>query len=126
MQKESLHMIAHKIGRIMTGNPDHLDHYQDIEGYSRLISQRLEKPISVYDHPNDIAGALALAWNCTRSEAIQRHAEILTRMREKAAARVPDVQQAEFEKAVEEAIASDTHVEEPMPAFLGRKPEAQV
>lgn len=40
-QKETLHMIAHKVGRILTGNPDINDHWDDIAGYSRLISQRL-------------------------------------------------------------------------------------
>lgn len=123
MQKESLHMIAHKMGRIVTGNPNIEDHWDDIAGYAVLISQRLRQPIMVYDQPNDIAGALAMAWNCTRSEAIQRHAEILNRMREKAAVKVPDIQQSEFEKAVEEAIALD---DEPIPAFLSRKSEDAV
>lgn len=41
MQKESLDMIAHKIGRILAGNPDFADHWDDIAGYARLISQRV-------------------------------------------------------------------------------------
>ena len=41
MQKESLEMNAHKIGRILAGDPDHPDHWDDIAGYARLISQRL-------------------------------------------------------------------------------------
>lgn len=40
-QKESLHMIAHKIGRIMSGNPNHQDHWDDIAGYAKLVSQRI-------------------------------------------------------------------------------------
>ena len=40
-QKETLEMIAHKIGRILTGNPDVADHYDDIAGYAKLVSQRL-------------------------------------------------------------------------------------
>lgn len=40
-QKESLHMIAHKVGRILAGNPDHQDHWDDIAGYAKLVSQRL-------------------------------------------------------------------------------------
>ena len=40
-QKESLEMIAHKIGRILAGNPDFKDHWDDIAGYAVLISQRV-------------------------------------------------------------------------------------
>lgn len=41
MVRETLHMIAHKMGRIVTGDPCHQDHYDDIAGYATLISQRL-------------------------------------------------------------------------------------
>lgn len=40
-QKETLEMIAHKIGRILTGNPDINDHWDDIAGYAKLVSQRI-------------------------------------------------------------------------------------
>jgi len=35
-QKESLEMIVHKIGRILAGNPNHADHWDDIAGYAKL------------------------------------------------------------------------------------------
>lgn len=35
-QRESLEMIAHKMARIVNGNPDFADHWHDIMGYSRL------------------------------------------------------------------------------------------
>lgn len=41
VQKESLHMIQHKVGRILAGNPDHQDHWDDIAGYAKLVSDRL-------------------------------------------------------------------------------------
>lgn len=124
MQKESLHMIAHKMGRIVTGNPDIEDHWDDIAGYAVLISQRLRVPVKIFDHENDIAGALAVAWNCTRNEAIQRHADILNKLREKAAAKVPESQQADFDKAVEEAISLDiVYTDDPITEFLTRKVE---
>jgi hypothetical protein len=44
IQREALHMFAHKMGRIVTGNPDHLDHWDDIAGYARLVSDRLRRP----------------------------------------------------------------------------------
>ena len=41
VQKEALHMIAHKVGRILAGNPDFKDHWDDIAGYAKLVSDRL-------------------------------------------------------------------------------------
>jgi hypothetical protein len=41
-QKESLHMFAHKIGRILTGDPDINDHWDDIAGYAKLGSEACE------------------------------------------------------------------------------------
>jgi hypothetical protein len=41
MQRESLDMIVHKIGRILAGNPNFADHWDDIAGYARLVSQRI-------------------------------------------------------------------------------------
>lgn len=41
-KKESLEMIAHKIARIINGNPDYKDSWVDIEGYAHLISQNLK------------------------------------------------------------------------------------
>jgi hypothetical protein len=72
MQKETLHMIAHKLGRIVTGNPDIADHYDDIAGYAKLISQRLEKPAVVMDIATDMYAAAAVGWNCSREEAKKR------------------------------------------------------
>lgn len=43
MQRESLEMICHKIGRIMAGDPNHADHWQDIAGYATLVVNYLEK-----------------------------------------------------------------------------------
>lgn len=35
-QREALEMIVHKIGRILHGDPNHLDSWQDIQGYTKL------------------------------------------------------------------------------------------
>lgn len=35
-QKETLEMVAHKVARILVGNPDEKDHWHDIQGYSKL------------------------------------------------------------------------------------------
>ncbi len=42
-QKEALEMVAHKIGRILNGDPDYLDSWHDIIGYTRLVERRLEQ-----------------------------------------------------------------------------------
>jgi hypothetical protein len=37
VQKESLDMIVHKIGRILSGDPNFPDHWEDIAGYAKLV-----------------------------------------------------------------------------------------
>ena len=41
-QAEALDMIAHKIGRILAGDPNHIDHWLDIAGYATLVAKELE------------------------------------------------------------------------------------
>lgn len=41
-QEEALNMICVKISRIVNGDPNHLDSWRDICGYSQLILDRLE------------------------------------------------------------------------------------
>jgi hypothetical protein len=45
-QRETLDMIAHKVGRILAGNPNHQDHWTDIQGYSRLVEKEIERNYS--------------------------------------------------------------------------------
>jgi len=42
-QKECLEMIAHKIGRILAGDPDYVDSWLDIAGYAQLVYNQLVK-----------------------------------------------------------------------------------
>ncbi len=46
-QKESLEMIMVKISRIMNGDCNHVDSWQDIAGYAMLVANELEKRIPV-------------------------------------------------------------------------------
>ena len=41
-QREALDMTAHKIGRILAGDPNLKDHWDDIAGYTTLISRELK------------------------------------------------------------------------------------
>ena len=38
---EALEMIAHKIGRILAGDPHYADSWLDIAGYAQLVANRL-------------------------------------------------------------------------------------
>ena len=40
-QYEALDMIAHKIARILNGDPDYADSWHDIAGYAQLVADRL-------------------------------------------------------------------------------------
>lgn len=41
-KKEQLEMVAHKIGRILSGDSEYKDHYTDIIGYTRLVERDLK------------------------------------------------------------------------------------
>lgn len=40
-QKEALEMVAHKIGRILNGDPNFHDSWHDIVGYVKLVADRI-------------------------------------------------------------------------------------
>lgn len=42
-QREALDMIAHKIGRILNGDPNYADSWIDIAGYAKLVADELSK-----------------------------------------------------------------------------------
>lgn len=44
-QRESLDMIVHKISRILAGDPNHKDHWDDIAGYAQLVSDRIHEQV---------------------------------------------------------------------------------
>lgn len=41
-QEEAMFMICHKIARIVNGNADHVDSWQDIAGYAELAVRSIE------------------------------------------------------------------------------------
>lgn len=60
-QKEALEMVAHKIGRILNGDPDYHDSWHDIIGYTKLVADRLEVKVresrrSFVDEPVEVGG----------------------------------------------------------------------
>lgn len=40
-KRESLEMLAHKVGRILNGDPEYQDSWHDIIGYTRLVEKTL-------------------------------------------------------------------------------------
>lgn len=50
-QKEALEMVAHKIGRILNGDPNYGDSWHDIGGYTKLVEDDLVVPEPVEASP---------------------------------------------------------------------------
>lgn len=44
VQKQALTVIADKIARILSGDPNYADNWHDIQGYAKLVEDRLPKP----------------------------------------------------------------------------------
>jgi hypothetical protein len=44
-QKETLEMLAHKIGRILNGDPNYHDSWHDIIGYTKLVADTLQADV---------------------------------------------------------------------------------
>ena len=43
VQRQALTVICDKIARIMTGDPNYDDNWHDIQGYAKLVEDRLQK-----------------------------------------------------------------------------------
>lgn len=42
VQREAIDNVLQKVARIVTGDPNHKDHWHDIQGYAKLAEDRLE------------------------------------------------------------------------------------
>lgn len=70
-KRHACYMIVHKLARIIVGDEDYVDNWDDIQGYAKLVSDRIRKPVEAYPS-DDIWSALARGWNCSIEEAKQR------------------------------------------------------
>jgi hypothetical protein len=43
VQREALEAIAVKLSRILSGDPNHADHWDDIAGYATLVANEIRK-----------------------------------------------------------------------------------
>lgn len=46
-QREALHMVMHKVGRILNGDPNYADSWVDMAGYSKLVADRLTRETAI-------------------------------------------------------------------------------
>lgn len=44
MHREAIDMILHKVARIVAGDPNFHDHWDDIAGYARITRERIPEP----------------------------------------------------------------------------------
>ena len=56
-QREALKMIQHKVSRILNGDPNYVDSWQDIAGYAQLIVNRLEREKAQSEHTPNRTGS---------------------------------------------------------------------
>lgn len=49
VQKQALTVIADKIARILSGDPNYDDNWIDIQGYAKLAQDRLPKQLELFD-----------------------------------------------------------------------------
>lgn len=68
-QREALDMICHKMGRILSGNPNEPDHWHDIAGYATLVENILKTGKS-HPSPEELAAATLKG---TKSEVISNN-----------------------------------------------------
>lgn len=82
-QREALDMIMHKIGRILAGDADWYDHWDDIAGYAKLGKMQA----GINSEPR----SLSVPGSAYPSDALKTDQELLDKM----------------DKALAEAVASD-------------------
>lgn len=55
VQRQALTVIADKIARILSGDPNYDDNWHDIQGYAKLVEDRLPKPVPVISEPVEMS-----------------------------------------------------------------------
>lgn len=73
---ESLEMIQHKIARILSGDPNHNDHWDDLAGYAKLVSDRT---VPVTPTPKTIGGVGAYGDETRQDENFHPTSEQIAR-----------------------------------------------
>jgi hypothetical protein len=119
-QRHALYMMAHKMARIVCGDPAETDHWDDIAGYATLVADRLRKPVVPYDG-TDVYSALAVAWRVPRDEAKGRVQAIMYKQAQQRAG--SDAAATMARDAAEGRQASGRVQTPPRPATLPQPPQ---
>lgn len=53
-QRQALTTIADKIARILNGDPNYLDNWHDIQGYAKLVEDRLQEEQDLNPKPQHL------------------------------------------------------------------------
>lgn len=56
VQKQALEVIADKIARILSGDPNYADNWHDIQGYAKLVEDRLPKDVDRHPMTPNVIG----------------------------------------------------------------------
>lgn len=74
MHKQALETIADKIARILNGDPNYADNWHDIQGYARLVEDRLTSATSMGATPVTGTTGVWIPWvegMCVPREAVE-------------------------------------------------------
>ncbi len=74
--RECMEMVAHKIGRILNGDPNYVDSWTDIIGYVRLVEKRL---LTEPEDPECVVCTTRRVWTHSKPEPTDK--EIADKMR---------------------------------------------
>lgn len=80
--KESLEMLAHKMGRILNGDPNYHDSWHDIVGYTKLVADRILKD---QEHESQSLPGLPTGGLSSARAAVVTDPVLLERFRQSAA-----------------------------------------
>jgi len=69
--KEALEMLAHKMGRILNGDPNYHDSWHDIIGYTKLVADRILKDQDNATSSTDTTPGRSEAVGITAGESAQ-------------------------------------------------------
>lgn len=105
-QKHACYMIIHKLTRAVSGDPNFPDHWDDVGGYAKLVSDRIEKPVPMPER--DMYAALAVGWGCTREEAKKRAYQMSVERRRERESRPVHVSNNVVVQSSEETIETVT------------------
>ena len=86
--KESLHMIASKMARIVNGDPEYLDNWHDIGGYAKLIEKLIKGELTM----DKLKWRMNTRWSIYKKDGISTMMFLLLKR-----GNTPDAMQAEAE-----------------------------